>query len=428
MDFVHIALLGLSYRTAPIAIREQLSCSIADLPIHLLANDCRFKTVQEVVVISTCNRIELYAALNREDGNTQTMLTELLSEMTGVETAVYTQNTYFHINQAAAAHLLRVAAGLDSLVLGEPQILGQVTNAYMSATDTKTIGPVLTELFRTAIRTGKRVRTETNISQNPMSTSSMAIAQAQKLLGDLTHHNHLVIGLGEMGRLALKRLRNRGATRISVANRTYERAAKLATQYGFTPFKLDALTDALAAADVVVSATSAVKQVITTDMVQSIMMDRPERPLILIDIAVPRDIDPAVANIPGVHLFDADGLQGDLDKAFADRQREVPKVEQIIDNEVNTLTVQLRTLTIKPVIVNLREKAEFIRQQELDRTLRHLGEVDPQTLKHLQHFSRSLINKLLHEPTVRLKASAGDNDAAGYATAINELFGLINEN
>lgn len=424
MNPTQITLIGLSYHTAPITIREQFSCTVADIPTAKLALDCRFAHVREVVLLSTCNRVELYAALDDQPYAKQVMM-DLLAEITGMDTAVYTQYLFHHTGAAAAGHLFHVSAGLDSLVLGEPQIQGQVTNAYMKATAAKTIGPVLTELFRAAIRVGKRARSETNISHNPMSTSSMAIAQAQHVLGDLRNKQHLVVGLGEMGQLALKQLHNRQVTQLAVANRTLARAQFMAEHINATIFSMDDLATALETMDVVISATSAPHPVIPVEMVQAVMAKRPSRPLVLLDIAVPRDIDPDVKQIPGVHLFDADQLKGNLDEALNARKQEIPKVKAIIQAEVNALSFQLRQLTVKPVIVTLREKAEDIRQQELNRTLHHLGDVDPQTLKHIQHLSRSLINKLLHEPTVRLKAKAGDADAASYAAAISDLFGLV---
>jgi len=310
------------------------------------------------------------------------------------------------------------------LVLGEPQILGQVTTAYMSAVEAKTIGPVLTELFRAAIRSGKRARTETSISHNPMSTSTMAIAQAQNLVGDLSQHNCLIIGLGEMGRLAFKRLQARGVKHISLVNRTYERAAGLARQNGYRAYRWQDLPAALANADIVISATGAAQTIISAENIRAGMVERPQRPLILLDIAVPRDIAPDVAQIPSVTLWDADQLKGSLDEALAARRQEVPKVEQIIAEENEALMAQLRVLTVKPVIVNLREKAENIRQHELERMLNHLGDVDAETLQQLQFFSRSLVNKLLHDPTIRLKIRASHDEANTYAAAISDLFDL----
>ncbi|MCA9943533.1 MAG: glutamyl-tRNA reductase [Anaerolineales bacterium] len=424
MTSARLVLLGLSYRTAPIALREQLSCSLGSLPPNWQTADSRFAAVQELAVLSTCNRTELVAHVNCPGLNARALLADLLAFMKGVDKTLFADHLYFYTGLDAAHHLCRVAAGLDSQVLGEPQILGQVTDAFMAATAAKTIGPAITELFRTAIRCGKRARSETSISQNPVSTSSMAVAQAQAILGDLTQRQHLIIGAGEMGHLALKVLRSRGATSIALANRSRARAEALAAQDGLPVFGLDELATAVSQTDVVISATSASSPLLTHQLVETVMQQRPERPLILIDIAVPRDIDPAVRQIANVHLFDADELKQSLDGALAARQREIPAIEAIIAAELDALATILRGLTVRPVIVDLRHKAESIRQQELDRTLRFLGDVDPATLAHIQHFSRALVNKLLHEPTLRLRDRAVDDKAAVYASTVRDLFGL----
>ena len=427
METAQIALVGLSYRTSPIVVREQLSCSVAALPASFLMLSERYAGVRELVILSTCNRVELYAAVEPDVACSGALLASLLSEITAVATAVFAGQLYAHTDRDAADHLLRVATGLDSSVLGEPQILGQVTQAYMKAIEAKTIGPVLTELFRAAIRSGKRARTETGISHNTMSTSSMAIAQAQKQVGDLKKQHCLIIGLGEMGRLAFKRLHARGVRRISLVNRTYQRAADLARQYGHTAFRWEELVDALASADIVISATAAMQPIISVADIQAVMTTRSQRPLTLLDISMPRDIAPDVAEIEGVHLWDADELKGSLDESLVARQQEVPKVEQIIVEEQEALLAQLRMLAVKPVIVTLREKAEGIRQHELERKLHNLGEVDAKTMQQLQIFSRSLVNKLLHEPTIRLKTKASHDEAKQYVTALNDLFDLEQE-
>ncbi len=426
MDMPEIALIGLSHRTAPIAVREQMSCSVATLPPSFLetGNGNGTAGVSELVILSTCNRVELYAAVDPEGSDTRQLLVSLLSQISGVEPAVFSDQLYFRSGCPASRHLLRVATGLDSSVLGEPQILGQVKQAYMAAIEAKTIGPVLTELFRAAIRSGKRARTETGISHNPMSTSSMAIAQAQKKVGDLKPYHCLIIGLGEMGRLAFKRLQAQGVERISLINRTYERAETLARQHDQQAYHWEELSEALATADIVISATGARDPILSVAELEAVMATRAQRPLILLDISVPRDIMPAVGDLENVYLWDADDLQGNLDESLAARQQEVPRVEQIIAEEEEILLSQLRMLVVKPVIVTLREKAENIRQTEMERMLNNLDEVDEKTLQQLQYFSRSLVNKLLHEPTVRLKSKASHNEADSYVEALSDLFDL----
>ncbi|MAU00791.1 MAG: glutamyl-tRNA reductase [Anaerolineaceae bacterium] len=424
MSSARLVLLGLSYRTAPIELRERLSCSLTNLPPDWQTADNRFAAIQELAILSTCNRTELIARVNCPGLDARTLLADILVLMKGVDKASFDEHLYLHTGLDAANHLCRVASGLDSQVLGEPQILGQVTDAFMAATNAKTIGPALTELFRTAIRCGKRARSETAISQNPVSTSSMAVAQAQAILGDLAQRQHLIIGAGEMGHLALKVLWARGATNIALANRSRERAEALASEGGLPVYGLDELATAVSQTDVVISATSAETPLITRQLIENVMQQRSERPLILIDIAVPRDIDPAVRRVNNVHLFDADELKQSLDEALAARQQEIPAIEVIIEAELEMLSATLRGLAVRPVIVDLRHKAETIRQQELDRTLRYLGELDPATLAHIQHFSRALVNKLLHEPTLRLRDRAVDEKAAVYASTVRDLFGL----
>ncbi len=422
-----IVCLGLSHRTAPVEIRERLSCSATDLNSLLQAfREDHSLPIKELIILSTCNRMELYAVVDTETADPRRLLTHYLSEIRGVAAAAIANHLYFHTGLTAVTHLCRVAAGLESLVLGEPQILGQVTAAYTAAVAAHAAGPVLSRVFETAMRSGKRGRTETAISSNPASISSVAIALAQRIVGDLSDQNVLIIGVGAMAELALKALQARGVKQVSIANRSCTRAEAIASKWGGEAYGLDRLGEVLQAADVVISATGAPHLILDADMVGATMERRSNRKLVLIDIAVPRDIDPQVKYLPGVHLFDVDGLQDNLDKALTARRAEIPQVEAIITWEIDTLTAQLRQLTVTPFISDLRQKAETIRQRELERTLRCLGDLDEQTLDHIQHLSRSLVNKLLHEPTIRIKEQAynGNGRSTEYVAAARYLFGL----
>lgn len=433
MPLTQIVCLGLSYRTAPVDVRERLSCSLTDRG-HLLpplqdqpGSESNAATIRELVVLSTCNRIELYAYVSESVIAPRDLLIQYLEDVYDIEPAVFAQQFYDYSGIEAARHLFEVSAGLDSLVLGESQILGQVSDAYMAALEARTAGPVLSTLFRAAVRAGKRVRSETKISNNPASISSVAITLAQQVVGDLNQRRTLVIGLGEMGQLALKALRSRNITPIAVANRTRERAEAAVAAWGGQVYSLAELPQALASADVVISATAAPNTILDMATVQAALAGRDGRKLVLIDLAVPRDIDAAVGNLPGVYLFGIDQLRSSLDEALGARQQEIPLVEAIIDQETAAFAAELRELAIRPLIVDLRHKAERIRQRELQRTLRHLGDIDPQMLQHIQHLSHSLVNKLLHEPTIRLKEKAGDGavaETADYAETIRHLFGL----
>lgn len=413
-----ILCLGLNHQTAPVALRERLGCSLASLAGTLLAGQLP-AAISELVLLSTCNRIELYAVAHPGEANSAKNLLYLWAQTQQLDPAEIEDYVYFLTDDTAVNHLLRVASGLDSLVLGESQILGQVTDAYRTAVSQHTIGPVLDALFKTAIRTGKRARAETTISSNPASVSSVAIALARQALGGLTNRAILVVGVGEMGQLALKALQARGLTQVSVANRTKNRAETAVAPFTGRAYSLDELPQAIGAADVVITAVHSPQSIIDITTI-----GERERPLVIVDIAVPRNVDTAVANLPHVRLYSLDDLRATLDESLAARQAEIPQVEQIIAAERAQLTLHYGELTLKPLILEMRRKAEQIRETELERALRHLGEVDEQTMAHLQRFSHSLVNKLLHEPTIRLKEKAGHQQAGEYATAVRELFGL----
>lgn len=422
-----IVCLGLSHQTAPIELRERLSCSLVDfssLPIPRRRGKPDVAPFGEMVVINTCNRLELYVRFDDSDVDRRAILAEQLATARDAKLDEISDHLYFLVGQEAVEHLFLVAAGLESQVLGEPQILGQVTDAYMAAVEADTAGPVLTALFRAAIRVGKRARTETAISNNPASIGSIAINKAQQIVGDLRLRRPLVVGMGEMGQLAMRSLQSRGVRQIAVANRTRDKAETFGNGCIGDFYTLAELVDSLAEADVVISATAAPHVIIGRDMVLAAMSKRAGKELVLVDIAVPRDVDPVVGDIPGVHLFDMDDLQSDLDDALAARQQEIPRVKAIIQEEVTSFETELRQVSIRPLIAGLRQKAELIRQRELERTLRFMGDVDPRTLRQMQLFSRSLVNKLLHEPTVRLKEKAGNGESVEYAEALQHLFSL----
>jgi len=341
-----------------------------------------------------------------------------------VDPSRFDGHLYHHTGMEAVAHLCQVAAGMDSMVLGETQIMGQVTGAYENALDSIAAGPIIHAVFRSAIRTGKRVRSETAFSRNPASMSSVAIATAQDVLGDLADKHILVVGLGEMGMLTLRALHARQLPQISVANRSPERAKPVSKHWGFRVYTLDELPEAMAQADVVISATAAPGAVIGADAVRGAMDGRTGRDLVLVDIAVPRDVDPSAGEVPGVHVVDADDLKVSLDRALEARKKEIPKVEEIIAQESVGCEIELQERALRPVITDLREKAELIRRGEIERTLRHLPDIDPKTIEHIHYLSRAIVNKLLHEPTVRLKRSARQGLHDEYTSTVRHLFDL----
>ena len=406
--------LGLSHRTAPVELRERFGT------LGLGAERC--PEVLEHAVLSTCYRVELYAFLVDGVDDARGALLDALADAHGVEREELVDHLYVHAGEDVARHLSRVATGLDSLVLGEAEILGQVRDAYESAGDAA--GPALTLLFRTAITAGRRARSETAIGANPATASSMALALADGVLGDLRARHALVVGAGRIGLQTLKAVTSRGVTDIAVANRTAEHATQAAERFGGSAYSLGDLEHALAWADLVVTATSAEEPVLRADLVRAAMAQRPERPLVIVDLAVPADVERTVADIDGVSLFDVDDLRAGLDDALAARLAEVPRVEAIVEVEVAGFSRRYRELQIEPLLAALRLQAEGIREQEVERALRRLGETDPELAAQLEHLSRTLVKKLLHEPTVRLRERAGDGDVDDVAAAVRELFGL----
>lgn len=416
MNINRLICVGLSHQTAPIDLREQLS--------HWPAGDIRTPSIEELVILSTCNRLELYACLADDDVDGWQALTALIATTKGLPVAAFASHLYVYQGEATVRHLCRVAAGLDSLVLGEAQILGQVNSALQKAQTARLVGPALALLFRIGIKAGRRARTETQISTNPVSVGSAALTLANQVTGALHKQQVLLIGLGEIGQLTLKGLRARGVTQVALVNRTVQRVQAMATEWGYTTYSLPELPVALLTADVVISATSAPEHILDVATLTQVMEQRQQRPLVLLDLAVPRDIDPASKELPGIRLFDVDDLQSSVDSALVARQQEIPRVEQIIEELLGEWQQGFQELQVRPVVVELRQKAEQIRQRAVERTLRHLGPVDNQTAEQLWHLSHALVNQLLHEPTLQLKRKAGEQQADLYADLVSDLFGL----
>jgi glutamyl-tRNA reductase len=317
-----------------------------------------------------------------------------------------------------------VAAGLDSLVLGEPQILGQVTQAFELARSQNTAGPLLSRLFLTALRAGKRARTETAISHNPASIASVAVRFAEGIVADLRAARVLVLGAGEMAELVLKALRKRGVSQVQVLNRTLARARALAEASGASAATFERLPQALWEADILIASTGAPHTILPTALAAEILADRRGRPLAIIDIAVPRDVDPQVADLPGVRLFDLDALQHHLASSLARRAREAPRVEAILAEMQAEFEQYLAMLDVFPLIAELHQRAEAIRQAELEKTLRRLPDLGEAEREHLDALTQALVKKILHAPITRLRTSAGQAEAVDYAVVARALFDL----
>lgn len=422
---MNIHCFGLNHTTSDLSVRECLAFTPHRLNAALARLGCgqdpNYAGIKEIVILSTCNRVEIYAV---SQGPIFELLAGFLSEIQGVSVDVFQGNVYRLVDVEAIQHLFRVASGLESVVLGEPQILGQVTDAYSAARRHNTAGKILSRLFQAAIFTGKKVRTETRISHNPASISSVAVNLIAETVPNLEAAKVMVIGAGEMAEIAVESLRKRGVRDLMVLNRTLTKARELAERWNAKAMALESLREVLPEVDVVISSTGAPHLILFHNHLQQAMTARPDRPMIVMDIAVPRDVDEAAGAIPNLQLFDLDTLADRLDESLALRTAEVPSVEAIIKEEVEAFLCFLASLDVLPIIKEIRRQANAIRQGELEKTLRHIPEASDDLEKHLDVLTRSIVTKILHMPTVRLREAAAGDSAVDYANVARGLFGI----
>jgi glutamyl-tRNA reductase len=405
---MHLVLVGTSHHHAPVEVRERLAVG-ADLVDELAS-------VGETVCLSTCNRTELYLAAG-ENGDAEPQASRALAALAGAEVEPL---LYRLRDEAAALHLFRVAAGLDSLVPGEGEILGQVRASYEEGR----VGPLLDRLFRQALHVGKRVRAETAIGESPTSVPAAAAALAQQVFGDLAGRRVLVIGAGKTGEQTARSLLARGAEIAVVANRSSARGVELARRVGGRAVALAQVEEELAAVDVVVSATSSEQVILGRDQVAGALGARRGVPLFLIDIAVPRDLDPAIHELEDCYLYDIDDLQEVVEASLASRRQEGEAAEAIAVQEARKFGSWLSSLDVVPAITQLRARAEEIRRAELARAQGRLGRLSDADRNAVESLTSQIVNKLLHLPTVRMKEAAAGADGAVYADAVRRLFDL----
>jgi glutamyl-tRNA reductase len=411
-----IFLLSVTHRFTPIAMRERLALDQAG-QASLLSDVSDI--ADEAVAIVTCNRTEIYGVSQNDDaaGGTE----RLLAAHTGLSPVELSSSIRCMRGVDVAHHLFRVAAGLDSLVVGEPQILGQVRQAADFARETGSSGPILERLFNYALVAGKRARHETPISRGAGSISHAAVELANSTLGGLRDRQGLVIGLGEMGQLVARNLSSHGLNSLTLCNRSPERSAGIARQLHAADVGWDRLDDALTTADICITATGAREPFLTRARLEQIVPKRNQRPLLMIDIAVPRNVEPEARALPGIHLYDIDSLQTIREENLQSREETIPLVEAIIDQELRHFHDWHRGRASAPIIQGLRQHAEAIREQEVQRALRKLGHLDERDREIVMALSRAITNKLLHEPVTRLKRSP---DPREHAQAVVDLFGL----
>jgi glutamyl-tRNA reductase len=405
-----IVLVGISHHQAPVELRERAALDpkrAAELARTLAGER------SEAVCLSTCNRTELYIADESPEGAAEKAEAALLALEAELGPALYRLR-----DEDAALHLFRVAAGLDSLVPGEGEILGQVRAAHAAGAT----GAILDRLFRQALHAGKKARTETAIGESPASVSSAAAALAEQVFGELRGREVVLIGAGKVGELAIRSLVSRGASIAFVANRTAGRAQELAVRFGGSPLSLDRVGDALARADVVISSTSAPGWTLTRELVERSLPLRKGRPLFLIDLAVPRDLEPSIHELDGCYLYDIDDLEAVVAETLADRGREAERAEKIVTEEAARFRAWQASLDVVPAIASLRAHAEEIRAAELDK-----AKLSGAERRAAESVTAAVLNKLLHLPTIRMKQAAAAADGVIYAEAVRHLFGLEDE-
>jgi glutamyl-tRNA reductase len=410
-----LVLVGTSHRLAPVEVRERLALDeqgAAKAARDLAANG-------EAVCLSTCNRTELYLAADEAD-SAEERAAQFLSTLASMPEGELVPVLYRLRDEAAALHLFRVTAGLDSLVPGEGEILGQVRRAA----EVGALGPLLGRLFRDAMHAGKKVRSHTAIGENPASVSSAAAALAQQVFGELGRRRVLLIGAGKVSELVARNLVSRGATIAAVANRSVSRGEELADRFGAGAVPLNGIAGELESADVVVASTSAAGFVLRREAVEQALPARRGRPLFLIDLAVPRDLEPAIHELPGCYLYDIDDLQAVVSDSLASRRTEAAKAEEIVLEEAERFRSWQSSLEIVPAIASLRARAEEIRAGELARVESRLGALSEHDRKAVESLTAQIGNKLLHLPTVRMKEAAAGAEGGVYVDVVRDLFGL----
>jgi glutamyl-tRNA reductase len=419
---VSLVAIGLNHRTAPLDLLERMTIGDADLPKALHALQSR-PHINEAVVLSTCNRTEVYADVDRFHGAYQD-IRDTLSELCHVLPESFSDHLYAHYDVDAVRHLFSVVSGLDSAVLGESEVLGQVRRSWELAQIEHVAGSGIGSLFRHALEVGKRVRTDTSIGRHTTSVSHAAVAMASERLGGLAGRNVLVLGAGEMGEGMVVALAAAGVAGVSIANRTWQHAVDLATRVGGTPVRMSDLPASLVEADLLLTSTGATSMIVESSDVAAIMESRAGRPLLIVDIAVPRDVDPAAARLAGVTLLDMDDLKAFADAGLRERQREVVAVSVIIDDELDRYVSNSSARELAPLIGALHERAEQIRCEECDRLGAKLAGLDDKSRQAVEALTKGIIGKLLHEPTVRLKGASGTSRGERLADSVRELFDL----
>jgi len=423
---MNIIAVGLNHRTAPVELRERLAVPEARLP-EALARLKRWPEIDEGIILSTCNRVELYAVVKDTEMGLESLREYMVTIAPDVSPGQVEPHLYRLDGADAVKHLFRVSASLDSMVIGEPQILGQVKEAFDFALAGKSTGVVLNKVVKKAISVGKRVRTETGIAENAVSVSYAAVELAKKIFQNLAEKTVLLVGVGEMGKLAARHLISAGVRHVLITNRNYDRALDVAKRFNALPVPFSEFHHEMAGADIVVCATAADSFVIGPEDVRQALHSRKNRPMFLIDISDPRNIDPAVGTLDNAYLYNIDDLQGHVDMNIEQRLREALKAEDIVRAEVPSIVMWMKSLEVVPTIVALRHRANEIQRAEIERIMAKLGELSPRQRALVEELAAAITNKLLHSPLIALKAEADSPNGSLFAETTQRLFDLEKE-
>jgi glutamyl-tRNA reductase len=416
---MNLQLIGVNHRSAPVEIRERFAIPERRLP-EALQSLVQYPGVQEGLIISTCNRVEVLAGLKNGTAD----LRGFLRDYFHLDPSEFDQHLYEFREHDAVQHLFRVACSLDSMVVGEPQILGQLKEAYAVARAVGAVQSNLDALLTRSFAIAKRIRTETAIASSAVSVASVAVELAKKIFGDLKGKNVYLVGAGKMSELAARHLLANGAGSIFVANRTYDRALSLASKFNGRALRFEELYDTADQADIIITSTGAPVAIFRKEHGERFMARRRNRPMFFIDIAVPRDVDAAMNDVDGVFVYDIDDLQQVVATHLSDRKKEAAKAENIVKVEVERFAQRLQTLDVVPTILSLQEYLEDIRQAEIDRYRSRLGQVSSEQEAAIDNMTRAMINKIMHTPIVALKTAAKDPESTTVIDVIRKLFNL----
>jgi glutamyl-tRNA reductase len=415
---MQLALVGLSHKTAPVEVRERLAFNTDALRLAL-SSLVQKENISEAMILSTCNRVEVVA-----EGPDDRFIREFLCDYHHIPTDAVSKHLYSFKNTDAIRHVFRVTSSLDSMMVGEPQILGQVKEAFRIAADAGTIGMHLSALMNRAFAVAKKIRSETGISQSAVSISYAAVELARKIFGTLSGKTVMIIGASKMGELAAKHLKRAGASSVLVTNRTFERAVELAKVFEGAAVPFEHFTDHIDRADIVISSTGAPHFIITRAMGEQVIHRRKNRPMFFIDIAVPRDIEPAVNEIDNAFLYDIDDLQQVVDSNLKDRMKEAHRAEEIIDLEVEAFCTKMQAREVVPTIVQLKDVLEKLRRDEIERNRKLLKDLTPDQQAAIDQITSSLVNKILHQPIAELKQAAHDPEGPEIIEIIRKIFNV----